>query len=604
MRGRGLSPHHLLPRPSRRDGDVHRHAARQQGRLPGAAVERQPRRPGRAARGPPLRQVGRPLQETQLPVRPGGGQARGARAAHHRAQRQGASAAGVRARRRPRQDRARHELAGQLRAVGRSPLRPAAGPRPLHDRGHQRLQHGRHGEQGPEHLQHEVRSGQPGHRHRRRLQQHRKRGRPRVLPQLERRPRDLPRLVPAVAERRPHRLPRPGVQPGPVRRRFGPRREAHRGRARAAHRPVPRRRRPHGPPGAARQLHRDQQLLHRHHLRKGCRGRSHDADAGRPQGLRKGHHPVLRAPRRPGRDLRRLRPGHCRRQPRLRTGPPAAPVQALVQPGRHAPPCGAWRVRRAEPQLHPERGAKLPAHAGPADKRTLRHSAEHRPARRRHRPRAAHAARGRKRRGTRHPHHRAVARRRADHLRGPGRRARAVDLARLQRAGDPRLCVHRRPAAHPAGQRPRPVQPLGSRPTPGPARRAASHCRERHRHHAGAERRLPRRHAQRAAPPAARRRLQGTGAHAAVGNLHCRAARRGRSAARAPRARSHARPARHRPLRRLGTGLRRQQGHRRLHARPDLVGPPRAGRHGAQLPVPGGARLGRHRVARQDPAAF
>ena len=68
---------------------------------------------------------------------------------------------------------------------------------------------------------------------------------------------------------------------GPVRRAFGPRRQAHRGRARAAHRPVPRGRRPDGAPGAARQLHRDQQLLHRHDLRKRRRSRAHDADAGR-----------------------------------------------------------------------------------------------------------------------------------------------------------------------------------------------------------------------------------------------------------------------------------------------------------------------------------
>ena len=62
------------------------------------------------------------------------------------------------------------------------------------------------------------------------------------------------------------------------------------------HRPVPGRRRPDGASGAARQLHRDQQLLHRHHLREGCRGGAHDADAGRPQGLRARHHAVLRAP--------------------------------------------------------------------------------------------------------------------------------------------------------------------------------------------------------------------------------------------------------------------------------------------------------------------
>jgi aminopeptidase N len=115
-----------------------------------------------------------------------------------------------------------------------------------------------------------------------------------------------------------------------------------------------------------------------------------------------------------------------------------------------------------------------------------------------------------------------------------------------------------------------------------PARRAAGHCRPGHRHRPGAERRLHRRHAQRAAQPAARRRLQGTGAHAAVGNLHRRAARRGRPAARAPGARSHARPAGHRPVRRLGAGVRRTKD-TGAYSPTRLVGPPRAGRHGAHL---------------------
>jgi hypothetical protein len=212
-------------------------------------------------------------------------------------------AAGVRAPRRPGQDRARHELADGQRGLGRGALWPAARPGALHDRRHQRLQHGRHGEQGPEHLQHQVCSGQRSHRHRHRLRQHRKRGRPRVFPQLDGQPRHLPRLVPAQPERRPHGLPRPGIQPGPGRQPIGPRRQAHRRRARAAHRPVPRRRRPHGPPGAARQLHRDQQLLHRHHLRKRCRGGAHDAHLVGREGFAQGHEAVLRAPRRPGRDL-------------------------------------------------------------------------------------------------------------------------------------------------------------------------------------------------------------------------------------------------------------------------------------------------------------
>ncbi len=88
------------------------------------------------------------------------------------------------------------------------------------------------------------------------------------------------------------------------------RRAPHRGRAGAAHRAVPRRRRPDGAPGAARQLCRDQQLLHSHHLRKRCRGRPHDANPGRvsvrsfgARRLCQGHEAVLRTPRRPGRHL-------------------------------------------------------------------------------------------------------------------------------------------------------------------------------------------------------------------------------------------------------------------------------------------------------------
>ena len=56
----------------------------------------------------------------------------------------------------------------------------------------------------------------PGHGHRHRLLQHRVGGRPRVFPQLDRQPRDLPRLVPAQPQGRPDGVPRPGVLAGPV----------------------------------------------------------------------------------------------------------------------------------------------------------------------------------------------------------------------------------------------------------------------------------------------------------------------------------------------------------------------------------------------------
>jgi hypothetical protein len=79
------------------------------------------------------------------------------------------------------------------------------------------------------------------------------------------------------------------------------------------------------------------------------------------EGFRARHGPVLRAPRRPGRDLRRLRPGHRRRQPGQRAGQPPGRLQALVRQA------GTPRCRRAaattpsRPHLHadaePERRA-------------------------------------------------------------------------------------------------------------------------------------------------------------------------------------------------------------------------------------------------------
>ena len=71
---------------------------------------------------------------------------------------------------------------------------------------------GRDGEQGPQHLQHQVHPGARRHRDRHRLLRRRQGRGARVLPQLDRQPRDLPRLVPALAQGRPHRLPRPGIQ--------------------------------------------------------------------------------------------------------------------------------------------------------------------------------------------------------------------------------------------------------------------------------------------------------------------------------------------------------------------------------------------------------
>ena len=272
---------------------------------------------------------------------------------------QGPSAAGLRAARRPRQDRARDELADRKRGLGRGALQAAARSRALHDRRGRRLQHGRDGEQGPEHLQHEVRSGQPRDRDRRRLHRDRKRRRPRILSQLDRQPHHLPRLVPAEPEGRPDRLSRSGIQHGHGRQRVGARGQAHRRRARAASGSVLRRRGPDGAPGAPRQLRANQQLLHRNRLRKRRRGGADDADPRRPRRLRQRHDAVLRASRRPRSDLRRFRAGDRRCEPAERARAAVAAVQALVQPGRHAARDRARPLRRADAHLHLAARAKL-----------------------------------------------------------------------------------------------------------------------------------------------------------------------------------------------------------------------------------------------------
>ena len=105
----------------------------------------------------------------------------------------------------------RHGRAQALDALGRGGLRPRIRPRHLHHRRRLRLQHGGDGEQGPQRLQRQVRPRRPRHRHRRRLRPCRGRHRPRIFPQLDRQPHHLPRLVPALPEGRPDRLPRPGI---------------------------------------------------------------------------------------------------------------------------------------------------------------------------------------------------------------------------------------------------------------------------------------------------------------------------------------------------------------------------------------------------------
>jgi aminopeptidase N len=90
----------------------------------------------------------------------------------------------------------------------------------------------------------------------------RERGRPRVLPQLDRQPRHLPRLVPVELKEGLTVFRDQEFSPTWPARRRRARRQADRRRARAAPDAVPRRRGSDGASGAPGKLRRDQQLLH------------------------------------------------------------------------------------------------------------------------------------------------------------------------------------------------------------------------------------------------------------------------------------------------------------------------------------------------------
>ncbi len=102
--------------------------------------------------------------------------------------------------------------------------------------------------------------------------------RARIFPQLDRQPHHLPRLVPALPQGRPDRLPRPGIL---LRRCARARSSASPMSARLRARAVPRGCGPARPSGAAARLQRDQQLLHADRLREGRGGRPHAQDAAR-----------------------------------------------------------------------------------------------------------------------------------------------------------------------------------------------------------------------------------------------------------------------------------------------------------------------------------
>ena len=248
MRGGRLPPHHLFPRPARRDGALHHHDHRRQGARarcmlsngnPGAVEDAGDGRHRVTWTDPhPKPSYLFALVAGDLVAVKDSFTTRSGRHVD----------LGIWVRRGD-EDRCAHAMRSLKTSMqlGRGRVRPGIRPRRVQHRRRVRLQHGRDGEQGAERLQHEIRAGEAGDRDRRRLPGHRDGHRARIFPQLDRQPRHLPRLVPAVAEGRPDGLSRPGV----LRRSGQPRGEAHRRRARAARGAVPRGCRPAGASGAA-----------------------------------------------------------------------------------------------------------------------------------------------------------------------------------------------------------------------------------------------------------------------------------------------------------------------------------------------------------------
>ena len=231
-------------------------------------------------------------------------------------------------------------------ALGRGGLRPRIRPRRLQHRRGRRFQHGRHGEQGPQHLQLEVCAGLPRNRDRRRLRDDRRHRRPRILPQLDRQPHHLPRLVPALPQGRPDRLPRPAVHRRPA---LATRSSGSRTSCNCARRQFPEDDGPLAHPVRPDSYRRDQQLLHRDRLREGRRNHRHaQAPAWATTATRKALDLYFAPPRRRGGDHRGLAQGL-----RGRHGPRPRPVPPLVRAGRHPPPHGRRGLVDGRP-LHPD----------------------------------------------------------------------------------------------------------------------------------------------------------------------------------------------------------------------------------------------------------
>ena len=163
VRGRGLPPHHLLPRPPGRDGRLHHADRGRQGRGAGPALQRQPRRV--RATCPAERATSRSgtIRSPSPPTCSRWSPASSACVADSFTTMSGRDVA-LRSTSSPaRRTRCAYAMDALKRvdALGRAGLRPRIRPRPLHDRRRRRLQHGRDGEQGPQRLQLQVRARIP-----------------------------------------------------------------------------------------------------------------------------------------------------------------------------------------------------------------------------------------------------------------------------------------------------------------------------------------------------------------------------------------------------------------------------------------------------------
>ena len=185
---------------------------------------------------------------------------------------------------------------------------------------------------------------------------------PRVLPQLDRQPRHLPRLVPALAQGRPDGLPRPGVQ----RRRVLARPwRASRTCASLRSRQFPEDAGPMAHPVRPDSLRRDQQLLHRRpSTRRAPRSCACTQTLLGKEGFR--HGMDLYFQRHDGQavtcdDFRAAMADANDAGPRA--------VRALVLAGRHAGARMPRRIRRQRGDLHAAREAIVPADAGTVRRR-------------------------------------------------------------------------------------------------------------------------------------------------------------------------------------------------------------------------------------------